>query len=213
MKHLRENTRKATRDKISNMLTVMQVEGLKMFRSNIFGITIMAAILLPLLLGLYTFILKNPEIALNMGLLARGGQLKGTVDWPIYFSLLTQMISGMSILMFGFVASWLFGREYSDRTIKDLLALPVSRFAIVTAKFIVAALWGLLLFSIAFFLALLIGNAIQLDGWSTGYMLQALSILSGTAILVLLASTPVAFWQVTREDIWLPLPSFSYLWC
>ncbi|MEV0143917.1 MULTISPECIES: ABC transporter permease [unclassified Nonomuraea] len=37
------------------------------------------------------------------------------------------------------IAIWLFGREFSDHTAKDLLALPTSRTAIVAAKFVVAA--------------------------------------------------------------------------
>jgi ABC-2 type transport system permease protein len=35
-----------------------------------------------------------------------------------------------------------FGREYSDRTLKDLLALPTLRSAIVLAKFVVVASWS-----------------------------------------------------------------------
>jgi len=45
-------------------------------------------------------------------------------------------------MLFSLIGSWVFGREYSDRTVKDLLALPTSRSAIVLAKFVVIAGWS-----------------------------------------------------------------------
>ena len=49
-----------------------------------------------------------------------------SADWNSYFGILTQSIGVGGVLIFGFVASWIFGREYSDGTAKDLLALPTS---------------------------------------------------------------------------------------
>src|SRR5690606_5393903 len=57
---------------------------------------------------------------------------------------LRNIISGgwcRGVLLFGFVASWLFGREYADGTAKDQLALPVSRTQILNAKYIYYVLW------------------------------------------------------------------------
>ena len=67
------------------------------------------------------------------------------VDWPSYLGLLVEMISALGLLGFGFIASWVFGREYSDRTVKDLLALPIPRSYIVVSKFIVIVIWSVLL--------------------------------------------------------------------
>jgi ABC-type transport system involved in multi-copper enzyme maturation permease subunit len=44
------------------------------------------------------------------------------------------------VIGFAFVTSWVFGREYSDRTVKDLLALPAPRSSIVLSKFIVVVI-------------------------------------------------------------------------
>ena len=70
------------------------------------------------------------------------------------------------MLIFGMILIWMFGREFSDRTAKDLLALPTSRTAIVDAKFAVAAGWALLLALQAALLGLLVGAALRLPGWS-----------------------------------------------
>ena len=64
---------------------------------------------------------------------------------PGYFSLLAQMVAVGGMLLFGMIMIWLFGREFADRTAKDLLALPTSRAAVVVAKLVVALVWSLLL--------------------------------------------------------------------
>ena len=82
----------------------------------------------------------------SLGLAGAKAQLAGvTADWPGYLALLGQTVAVGGFLIFGMTVIWIFGREFSDRTAKDLLALPTSRIAIVAAKFAVAAAWcGLL---------------------------------------------------------------------
>ncbi|MBK7811136.1 MAG: ABC transporter permease [Saprospiraceae bacterium] len=55
-------------------------------------------------------------------------------SWKSYIDLLTQAVGVGGVLAFGFVASWLFGREYPDGTAKDLLSLPTSRTKILECK-------------------------------------------------------------------------------
>jgi ABC-2 type transport system permease protein len=47
--------------------------------------------------------------------------------------------------IFGLTVIWAFGREFSDHTVKDLLALPTRRTTVVAAKFVVTGGWSLLL--------------------------------------------------------------------
>ncbi|MBC8390663.1 MAG: ABC transporter permease [Actinobacteria bacterium] len=49
------------------------------------------------------------------------------------------------VIGFGFVTSWVFGREYSYRIIKNMLTLSISRYIIVLSKFIAAAIWCFLI--------------------------------------------------------------------
>ena len=51
----------------------------------------------------------------------------GEPNWNNYLALLLQGISAIGLIGFGFITSWVFGREYSENTLKDILALPVSR--------------------------------------------------------------------------------------
>ena len=90
--------------------------------------------------GLFMVILKDPAWARRHGLIATKAQLAaGTADWPTYWALLAQAVAVGGVVLFGLVAIWVFGREYSDRTATDLLALPTARSTIVGAKFVVVA--------------------------------------------------------------------------
>ncbi|GLY44494.1 hypothetical protein Amsp01_105170 [Amycolatopsis sp. NBRC 101858] len=84
--------------------------------------------------GLVMFILQDVRRARALGLLGTKAALTGgTADWPGYFALLAQTIAVAGTLLFGLVVVWVFGREFSQNTAKDLLALPTPRAAIVAA--------------------------------------------------------------------------------
>jgi ABC-2 type transport system permease protein len=127
------------------------------------------------------FIKKYPELAQSTIMLSKANQIPGKGDWAAYLGLFAQMISGAGFVVFGFVASWLFGREYSDRTVKDLLALPLPRSSIVIGKFLVMECWCGLLFVISSSVMLSIGFALRLDGWSFSYWFHCILVLSTAA--------------------------------
>ena len=151
------------------------------------------------------FILKDPALAQKMGVISAKAHLTGSADWPSYLSLLAQAITMGGLLVFGFVTSWIFGREYSDRTIKDLLALPISRNVIVLSKFIVVFLWCLLLSVLVFALGLIVGNAVDIPGWSSEVARQGLSIFLICTLLTILLSTPVALFASIGRGYLSPL--------
>jgi ABC-2 type transport system permease protein len=95
------------------------------------------------------------------------------------------------VLIYGIVMIWLFGREFTDHTVKDLLALPTPRTTVVAAKFILAALWCLLLATEIYLLGLLIGTALHLPGWSAQVALHALGRLLGTAAMTIALVVPM----------------------
>ena len=160
------------------LLPVIKTEFRKAFRSPMFWITIIGMVFMPMMLGVLMFIKKYPELAQSSIMLSKATSIPGKGDWPAYFGIFAQMLSGAGLVVFGFVASWLFGREYSDRTAKDLLALPLPRSSIVFGKFAVMACWCGLLFVIAAAVMLCIGFALHLDGWSSGYWLHCMLMFS-----------------------------------
>jgi ABC-2 type transport system permease protein len=157
--------------------------------------------------GLLIFVVKNPEFSSKLGIIGtKAAMLRfGKADWQTYFGFLNQIIAAIGLMGFGFVTSWVFGREYSDRTVKDLLALPVSRSFIVLSKFIVVVIWCILLSFILFAFGLIIGGVINISGWSSKIAFQSAGKFTVTSLLTLLLCTPVAFFASYGRGYLLPM--------
>jgi ABC-2 type transport system permease protein len=132
-------------------------------------------------------------MAAKLGMVGTKASLFGKNDWSGYLGLLIQSIASVGYIGFGFVTSWVFGREYSDRTIKDILALPISRSSIVVSKFLVVIIWCALLTFILFTVGLIIGQFIDVSGWSMQVISKSANKFFTTSFLTLLLCTPVAF--------------------
>jgi ABC-2 type transport system permease protein len=176
-----------------SMLWVIRTELRKARRSPMFLITVIGMIIMPLMLGLLMFVKKYPEIAHNTILLSKASMIPGNADWHTYFGFFSQMLCGAGLFVFGFCASWLFGREYSDRTLKDLLAIPVPRGAMVFGKFIVLFCWCSLLFIIASAVAVLVGKALQLPGWTFNLGYESLLVMFIATIMNIGLNTVTSF--------------------
>ena len=82
--------------------------------------------------------------------------------------------------------------EFSDGTMRYLLALPVSRTAIACAKFTVMTLWSAAVTGWLMGFVLALGWALGLPGASPQVLLHGLSGTAISAALLLLVTTPVA---------------------
>jgi ABC-2 type transport system permease protein len=180
-------------------------EVLKIRKSRIFWITILASIFIVFMLGFMMFVLKYPEYARKYGLIAAKAAIAGKADWPSFLRILTQTIAGGGLVGFGFIASWIFGREYSDRTAKDLLALPVSRAAIIGAKFIAMGAWCVLLSVLIIIFGFVVGKALGLAGWSTEIFNRGAGTYALTCGLTIMLCTPVAFFACLGRGYLSPL--------
>lgn len=121
------------------------------------------------------------------------GIRSGGADWNEHLGNMSFLFASVFGLMgFGTITAWTFGREYADRTIKDLLALPVSRVKIVIAKGAVIALWCLVSTLLIFGFSLLLGLLIGVPGLSAEVLLHHLGQLLLIAVFHLLLCSPVA---------------------
>jgi ABC-2 type transport system permease protein len=171
---------------MNGFLPALWSETLKMRRSMVPLFTTIGFSFAPLVAGLFMIILKDPEAARSMGLISAKAQLTaGVADWPTFLGILAQAVAIGGGILFSIVAIWVFGREFSDRTMKELLALPTSREAIVAAKFVVVVLWTFLLTGWIFLIGLLIGRLVVIPGWSRQLLGTASADVFGAAILVI----------------------------
>jgi ABC-2 type transport system permease protein len=179
---------------MSNLGQAIWVEMLKARRSRMPLVTALGFSMVPLAGGFFMIVLRDPEFARRVGLISAKAQITiGAADWPAYLGFLALATAAGGIILFGLVASWVFGREYSDRTVKDLLALPTSRSAIVVAKFAVVALWAVALTVIMVLIGLGVGTAIALPPVSTEVFWQWMLTIAISAGLAIVLVTPIAF--------------------
>lgn len=177
---------------MNNTFISFLAECKKFFRSKVPLVTMLAVIIIPFIGGFFMLILKDPKLAQRMGIISAKAQIMGTADWPSYLGLLAQAVSIGGLIIFGFVASWIFGREYSDRTIKDLLALPISRSSIVMSKFLLVFVWCVILSAFVFVLGLVVGDVVDIPGKGEGILQEGLTVFVVCSLLTILLSTPVA---------------------
>ena len=191
---------------MSNLGQAVYVETLKARRSRVSLFTALGIALLPLAGGFFMFVLKDPELARRVGLIsAKANLLVATADWPSYLGFLAQALAGGGLVLFGLVASWVFGREYSDRTAKDLLALPTSRSVIVLSKFVVVAAWCVGLTAVVCLVGLGIGAAIGFPDVSNQVVLQGFGVLALIAGMVIALVTPIAFFASAGHGYLAPM--------
>jgi ABC-2 type transport system permease protein len=171
---------------MNTFLSALWAESLKMRRSKVPLLTALGFSLAPFMGGLFMIILKDPEAARSMGLISAKAQLTvGVADWPTFFGLLAQAVAIGGAILFAIVTTWVFGREFSDHTAKELLALPTPREAIVAAKFVVIAVWTLVMTLLVFGIGLVVGGLVVLPGWSLQLLRVAFGDVVGSAVLTI----------------------------
>jgi ABC-2 type transport system permease protein len=172
-------------------LDMLWIELRKTLRSRMPLFTVLGSLLMPLGIAFLIFVSRNPDISRKLGLISAKAHLMADIatTWPAYMDLFAQMIAAGGFLFFCLILSWVFGREFSDGTLKDLLAVPVPRATILLAKFAVSAAWSVGLSLMILILGLGMGALIGLPGGAVGVILQGclkMAITAGLAIVVVM---------------------------
>ncbi len=181
-------------------------EILKNRHSRITWVTFIAFSLAPLFGGVFMFLMKdNGYDGLSGAFKSKAVLMSFEANWKSYLGLLSQAVGVGGVLIFGFVASWLFGREYSDGTAKDLLSLPISRAKILNAKFIYYIIWCVALVLSNLLLGLLIGFSLGLPGWDIAMFTSNIQTYFLTTLMIILLNTPIAFFAISGKGYMAPL--------
>ncbi|MCX6649613.1 MAG: ABC transporter permease [Candidatus Bathyarchaeota archaeon] len=185
-------------------------ELLKARRSRVPLFIALGYVLLPFVMAFFMVIMKDPEGARRLGIIGLKAQiLVGVVDWSTYLGMLSQGVMGLIILS-ALMGGWVFGREFADRTMKDLLALPTSRSAFIAAKYMVFAIWSLLMISLVAVLGVFLGYAVGLPGLSSEVILNGMSTILVVGVMNILLITPIALVAFVGRG-YLPSVGFMFL--
>ncbi|MCU0462846.1 MAG: ABC transporter permease [Bacteroidales bacterium] len=170
---------------MKGFITAFYVEMIKALKSKMLWGTFIFFGFIAVMLGFLMLAAKHPEITGKSEVLSMKASMISNPNWATFFWLLLQMVLTVGSIGPAIVTIWVFGREYSDRTIKDLLALPVSRMNIVLAKFSIVFIWSLFLLFLLYGLGIVSGLIIHLDGWTRDLFIQKSQAYLLSAILTI----------------------------
>ncbi len=157
-----------------NILTVLHCEIRKIIRSNVFWIMFLVLGFGPIMMGV--------GIVLSVD--------AGGIHWEQYLTELLDTLAPLGLIGYTFIAAWVFGREFSDRTIKDLLAKPVSRAKIVLFKYLVILAWCLLLSIYMFAVGFAAGAILGVEGGAASFIWSIFLRFLLTSLLYIFVTTP-----------------------
>lgn len=192
---------------MNNLSDMLWIELRKALRSRMPLWTALGSLFMPLGIAFLIFVSKNPEISQKLGLISAKASLisYSATDWPTYLGLYGQIIAAGGFFFLVLAVSWVFGREFADGTLKDMLAVPVRRSTILLAKFILVAVWSAALSLEMFIAGLIMGGVIHLQGGSMQALLQGSVLVVITACLVIGVVLPFAFFASMGRGYLLPL--------
>ena len=192
---------------MNNLANMLWIEWRKALRSKMPLWTALGSMMIPLGIAFLIFVSKNPQISQKLGVMSAKADLVAyaAADWSTYLELFGQFMAAGGFILFILIVSWTFGREFTDGTLKDLLAVPVPRASILLAKFIVVAAWSAALALVIFMAGLLMGFVLQLPGGSLNVIVQGADQVVVTALLTIPLVLPFALFASLGRGYLLPI--------
>jgi ABC-2 type transport system permease protein len=192
---------------MNNLVDMIWIEMRKATRSQMPLWTALGSLIMPMGVAFLIFVARNPEISQKLGLISAKANLLAysATDWPTYLGLSGQIVAAGGFFLFVITVSWVFGREFVDGTLKDMLAVPVQRSSIILAKFIVVMIWSVMLTAVIYVVGVVMGMVIHLPGGSLSSILQGSNLVVITACLVIGAVSPFALFASVGRGYMLPL--------
>lgn len=177
----------------------------KLKKARIVSILLFLYAFIPIVIGILFYIAQRPELIEKMGLIGAKSEMFGQGDWRSYLLLTNQVMAGLGYIGFGFFTSWTFGREFAEKMINDLLALPLSRSMIVLSKFTIIFLICIS-FTLVFNLStLLAGKIFSIENYNFNDTLVNFKTLISIGVLTCLLMPFISFFASFGKGYLLPM--------
>ena len=152
------------------------MEFLKLKRSKIFLLSLLGAILPPLLM--FIAVTSFDE---------------GQTFEALFTNVNMYMSAMFAVLIFTIIISYLFGREYNEHTLKTMLTIPVSRTKFLISKYVMFLVWIVILTIVTSISTLAFGFAAGLEGFSINLAANSFVQLLYANVLLFLTFSPFVF--------------------
>ena len=158
------------------MLTFIQMEFLKLKKSNIFLLSLLMAALPAVLMYIATFAFDEVQ------------------SFELLFTNVNMYMSVLfAVLLFAIIMAYLFGREYNEHTLKAMLTIPISRGKFLASKYIMFLVWVLILTAVTSVSTLAFGFLAGLSGFTIKLFIDSFANLLFANVLLFLTFSPFVF--------------------
>lgn len=158
------------------MFTFIEMEFLKLKRSKIFLLSLLGAILPPMLM--FIAVTSFDE---------------GQTFEALFTNVNMYMSAMFAVLIFAIIISYLFGREYNEHTLKTMLTIPISRGKFLASKYVMFLVWVMILTVVTSISTLVFGFIAGLDGFSLKLFTDSFAQLIYANVLLFLTFAPFVF--------------------
>jgi ABC-type transport system involved in multi-copper enzyme maturation permease subunit len=188
--------------------SVLATEFAKLRRSKVTWVSLAAWTFMVAVAGFFLWTMMNPGMAASIGLIGQkatfafGGQFIG---WPAFLAFVVQMAGVGGLVLCSIIVTFVFGREYTEGTAKNMLGLPIPRACFVMAKMAVSAIWFFLLTLWVIAESYLVGTVLGLSGLTASLFLGTATRILTLALMALCCSTLAAWVAVETRGYFAPL--------
>ena len=157
------------------MIAFIQSEFIKLKHSKIFLLTVLGALTLPFLL--YLSLISGNADGFESMLLACN-QFTGSM---------------FNIVLFAIVVSYIFGREYTEHSLKTMMTIPLSRGKFILGKYLMLFIWTMILVAITFLSTCFFGYLGGASNITLAGAIECCKEMFITNILLFLSFSPFVF--------------------
>jgi ABC-2 type transport system permease protein/bacitracin transport system permease protein len=158
------------------MLTFIEMEFLKLKRSNIFLLSLIGSVV--------------PSLLMFIAVFAFG---EGNTFEMLFTNVNMYMSAMFAVLIFAIMISYLFGREYNEHTLKTMLTIPISRGKFLLSKYVMFLVWIVILTVVTSVSTLLFGFVAGLEGFTVKLFIDSFIQLLYGNVLLFLTFSPFVF--------------------
>lgn len=175
------------------MANLLYCEFLKLKRSKMFFISVLGAMVAPVMVfaGLIKAKITEPN--------------KVITYWDMLEQTNLYVLLLFGVIVYGVIAAYLFSREYTENTLKSVLTIPISKGAFLTSKFLMLFAWIMILTTVAWVSTLflsIVGNAAE---FSFDVIIQSLKEYFLGAFLLYFTMSPFVFITLWLKNLVTPI--------
>ena len=156
------------------LVSLLFTELLKLKRSSMFLISILGAIVAPFVVVVATYV-NEPTTPFK----------------ELFYNVNLYTVLIIGVPLYGVVTTYLFNREYTENTLKNILTIPVSRMSFIMSKTLLLFMWIMMLTVIAWGITLVLGLLMQFNGLSSSMLTESIKQFSIGGILLFILSSPI----------------------